>query len=59
MPAYVMLMSLVVLVLGCRDLLPKEELKEDKTKIKSYDKRIYIPPMVIVVGLLCFIMYAA
>ena len=47
------------MVTGCRDLLPKEELlQNDRTKeVKS--NRLHIPPMVIVIGLVCFIMYAS
>lgn len=50
---------LAAMVTGCRDLLPKEELlQNDRTKeVKS--NRLHIPPMVIVIGLVCFIMYAS
>lgn len=54
-----MVFTLFALVIGCRDLLPKEDLVPDSTVEKPKNKKIYIPPMVIVVGLLCFIMYAS
>lgn len=54
-----MAFTLLALVFGCRDLLPKEELKPDRPVEKPVGRRLYIPPMVIVVGLLCFIMYAS
>ena len=49
---------LLALVSGCRGLLPKEELVSGTPAAKSGKGRLYIPPMVVVVGLLCFIMYA-
>lgn len=54
-----MALILAALVFGCRDLLPKEELKNNESAKKPTGKKFYIPPMVIVVGLLCFIMYAS
>ncbi len=54
-----MALILTALVFGCRDLLPKEELKSNEPAKKPTGKKFYIPPMVIVVGLLCFIMYAS
>ena len=50
---------LAAMVTGCRDLLPKEELlQNDRTKeVKS--NRLHIPPMVIVIGLVCFISWSA
>lgn len=43
-----------------RDLLPKDGLRESSQKIAvKKDRKIHIPPMVIVIGLLCFIMYAS
>lgn len=51
---------LLALVFGCRDLLPKEEfVLSDVPVEKPRKNKLYIPPMVIVVGLLCFIMYAS
>lgn len=57
-----MVMILAAMMLGCRDLLKKKELENANptTTIKTVkQKRFSIPPMVIVIGLLCFIMYAA
>lgn len=57
-----MALILVAMIAGCRDLLSKEGLQTANPpteKISGPTKRFYIPPMVIVVGLLCFIMYAS
>ncbi len=55
-----MVLTLVAMMMGCRDLLAKEDLKANKTVVKpSEGVRHRIPPMVIVIGLLCFIMYAS
>lgn len=57
-----MVMILAAMMLGCRDLLKKKELgnADPTTATKTVKrKRFSIPPMVIVIGLLCFIMYAA
>lgn len=54
-----MVFILLALVFGCRDLLSKEEFVSDSPVEKPRKSRLYIPPTVIVVGLLCFIMYAS
>ena len=54
-----MVLTIIALVLGCRDLLPKDELKTDTPVERPKKGGLYIPPMVVVVGLLCFIMYAS
>ena len=54
-----MVPTLLALVVGCRDLLPREELVSDTPVEEPRRSRLYIPPMVVVVGLLCFIMYAS
>ncbi|WP_195299279.1 MFS transporter [Bacteroides uniformis] len=54
-----MVPTLLALVFGCRDLLPREELVSDTPVEEPRRSRLYIPPMVVVVGLLCFIMYAS
>lgn len=54
-----MAFTLLAMVAGCRDLLSVEELKSAAPVVKEKNKKLYIPPMVIVVGLLCFIMYAS
>lgn len=58
-----MVMILAAMVIGCRDLLSKDGLAEinDRKEAPREDsrKRFHIPPMVIVIGLLCFIMYAS
>lgn len=55
-----MVFILLALVFGCRDLLPKEEFVLSNAPVEKLRKnKLYIPPMVIVVGLLCFIMYAS
>lgn len=57
-----MVMILTAMMLGCRDLIKKKELENANptTTTKTVkQKRFPIPPMVIVIGLLCFIMYAA
>lgn len=54
-----MVSTLLAMIFGCRDLLPKEELETDVPVERPKKSKLYIPPMVIVVGLLCFIMYAS
>ena len=55
-----MVFILLALVFGCKDLLPKEEFVLSDAPVEKLRKnKLYIPPMVIVVGLLCFIMYAS
>ena len=54
-----MVFTLLALVAGCRDLLPKDDLVCDTPVEKPKKRPLYIPPMVVVVGLLCFIMYAS
>lgn len=54
-----MVFILLALVFGCGDLLSKEELTSGSHVEKPRKSKLYIPPMVIVVGLLCFIMYAS
>ncbi len=54
-----MVLTLVAMIAGCRDLLSKENLKAADHPSPRSGKRLYIPPMVIVIGLLCFIMYAS
>lgn len=56
-----MFMILIAMVAGCRGLLSKNELKvADSPKDSSEKKRkFYIPPMVMLIGFLCFIMYAS
>lgn len=51
--------TIVLMLWGCRDLLLRNELVSEAAKNKSAGKATRIPVMVIVVGLLCFIMYAA
>lgn len=56
-----MALILTAMIIGCRDLLSKEGLvcaNETADAQPVGKKRFHIPPMVIVVGLLCFIMYA-
>ena len=48
-----MVLTIIALVLGCRDLLPKDELKTDTPVERPKKGGLYIPPMVVVVGLLC------
>ncbi len=57
-----MALTIAAMVIGCRGLLQKDDLKTanaSTTSKPAEKKRLYVPPMVIVVGLLCFIMYAA
>ncbi|MDL2243273.1 MFS transporter [Bacteroidales bacterium OttesenSCG-928-J19] len=54
-----MVFTLLALAFGCRDLLSKESLMPAMPIEKPRKSKLYIPPMVVVVGLLCFIMYAA
>lgn len=54
-----MVLTLVAMIAGCRDLLSKENLRAADHPSPRKNKRIYIPPMVLVIGLLCFIMYAS
>ena len=57
-----MTLILTAMIMGCRDLLSKEGLvRADETTDArpAGKKRFHIPTMVIVIGLLCFIMYAA
>lgn len=48
-----------LMIWGCRDLLSKEELLTEKQVDNTDKSSFHIPVMVIIVGLLCFIMYAA
>ncbi len=65
-PAWAVAISMV-LILGammvcCRGLLKKEDIKSANAPAEAKSegrKRFSIPPMVIVIGLLCFIMYAS
>ena len=54
-----MILVLAAMMAGCRDLLSSEALKSNDRPKQDMNKKFYIPPMVIVVGLLCFIMYAS
>lgn len=54
-----MILVLAMMIAGCRDLLNSEALKSESRSESPKNKRFYIPPMVIVVGFLCFIMYAS
>lgn len=54
-----MAFTLLALALGCRDLLPREELVSETPADKPKKGGFRVPPMVLVVGLLCFIMYAS
>ncbi len=57
-----MILTLAAMAVGCRGLLKKEDLKETTPvgdKEISGRRQFRIPPMVIVIGLLCFIMYAS
>lgn len=56
--AVCMVFTLLALLFGCRDLLPRE-LVADEPAGKEGKGRLYVPPMVVVTGLLCFIMYAS
>lgn len=51
--------TMVLMLWGCRNLLPKEELLTEKQVDNRSGGFFRIPIMVIVVGLSCFIMYAA
>ena len=53
-----MAFTLAALVFGCRDLLSREDLANEVTVAKSDGIKLHIPPMVIAVGLLCFVIYA-
>lgn len=54
-----MILVLAAMMAGCRDLLSSKVLKSNDHPKQDVNKKFYIPPMVIVVGLLCFIMYAS
>lgn len=57
-----MVLTLGVMIIGCRDLLSGDGLRNVNSPAEAKPaerKRLYIPPMVIVIGLLCFIMYAS
>lgn len=57
-----MILILIAMVIGCRDLLSKDGLRGANPPMEKRleeTKKFYIPPMVIVIGLLCFIMYAS
>lgn len=65
-PAWAVVICMVIIIaamiVGCRDLLSKDGLKDATVPTRNPTtqmKRLYIPPMVIVIGLLCFIMYAS
>ncbi len=57
-----MVLTVGAMVAGCRGLLEKDDLKSANTpaESKSSEKNGFrVPPMVVVIGLLCFIMYAS
>lgn len=57
-----MILIIIAMMVGCRDLLSKDGLNNANPPVEkalSSAKRFTIPPMVIVIGLLCFIMYAS
>lgn len=54
-----MILVLAAMIAGGRDLLPPEAFRSDNRHKQDVDQRFHVPPMVIVVGLLCFIMYAS
>ena len=54
-----MTFTLLAMVFGCRDLLPADQMKPKETTEHRAKGRLQIPPMVILVDLLCFIMYAS
>ncbi|MCM1502826.1 MAG: MFS transporter [Bacteroidales bacterium] len=54
-----MVIILVAMLAGCRDLLSKEDMRSPEKPAGDKKRRMYIPPMVIVIGLMCFIMYAS
>lgn len=54
-----MVLTLIAMIAGCRDLLSKEELRAKPASPSDKGKRLYVPSMVVVIGLLCFIMYAS
>lgn len=54
-----MALVLVMMLAGCRDLLPAASFKEDKRPDQLPTRKSGIPPKVLVVGMLCFIMYAS
>lgn len=58
-----MVLILAAMIIGCRDLMSKDDLAEVNDRAEASDRerrrRFHIPPMVIVIGLLCFIMYAS
>ena len=49
-----MILVLAAMMAGCRDLLSSKVLKSNDHPKQDVNKKFYIPPMVIVVGLLCF-----
>ena len=51
-----MILVLAAMMAGCRDLLSSKVLKSNDHPKQDVNKKFYIPPMVIVVGLLCFIL---
>lgn len=57
-----MVAILIAMIIGCKGLLSKEDLKSanpPREKKPAGKNRFKIPPMVLVIGLLCFIMYAS
>lgn len=56
-----MVLTLAAMAAGCRGLLSETELQSaEQTQTKDTAKKAFkIPPMVLVIGLLCFIMYAS
>lgn len=46
---------LAAMITGCRDLLSLEVLKSSNNPRQDVYKKFYIPPMVVVVSLICFI----
>ncbi len=60
--AITMGLIMIALLVGCRGLLKKNEIQKANSPTEAKPtgkKRFSIPPMVLVIGFLCFIMYAS
>ncbi len=54
-------LSLLTVFVGCRALFDRDQVRAEKPASESprKKKKINIPPMVLVIGMLCFVMYAS
>ncbi len=57
--AVVIALSLLVIFSGCRSLFNREQITGEKPATAQRRNRFSIPPAILIIGMLCFIMYAS